>query len=198
MALTRKLLKDLGLTEEQIDSIIDAHTKTVEWLNGQVAALTEQKTAYEAAQTELDTLKSGDYQAKYEAVKRDFDSFKAQITAKETAEKKAAAYRERLEACGIDPKRFDAILKITDLSGVEVGADGKLVDAAAVDQRIAEEWSAFKVSTNVKGENVPTPPAGGNKTMTRADIFKKDDHGRYVLTTEQRQKALAENPELLR
>ena len=32
MALTRKLLKGMGLTEEQVDTIIDAHTETVDGL----------------------------------------------------------------------------------------------------------------------------------------------------------------------
>ena len=30
MALTRKLLKGMGLTEEQVETIIDAHTETVD------------------------------------------------------------------------------------------------------------------------------------------------------------------------
>lgn len=32
MALTRKLLKGMGLTEEQMDTIIEAHTDTVDGL----------------------------------------------------------------------------------------------------------------------------------------------------------------------
>ena len=33
--------------------------------------------------------------------------------------------------------------------------------------------------------------------MTRAEIYKKDDKGRYVMSTSERQKALAENPDLM-
>ena len=32
MALTRKLLKGMGLTDEQVDTIIEAHTDTVDGL----------------------------------------------------------------------------------------------------------------------------------------------------------------------
>ena len=35
MALTRKLLKGMGLTEEQVDTIIEAHSETVEGLKKQ-------------------------------------------------------------------------------------------------------------------------------------------------------------------
>lgn len=36
MALTRKLLKGMGLTEEQVDTIIEAHTDTVDGLKEQI------------------------------------------------------------------------------------------------------------------------------------------------------------------
>ena len=32
MAFTRKFLKALGLTEEQVDSVVEAHTETVDGL----------------------------------------------------------------------------------------------------------------------------------------------------------------------
>ena len=37
MALTRKLLKGMGLTEEQMDTIIEAHTDTVDGLKSDLA-----------------------------------------------------------------------------------------------------------------------------------------------------------------
>ena len=36
MALTRKLLKGMGLTDEQVDTIIEAHTDTVDGLKADV------------------------------------------------------------------------------------------------------------------------------------------------------------------
>ena len=36
MSLTRKLLKGMGLTDEQVDTIIEAHTDTVDGLKEQV------------------------------------------------------------------------------------------------------------------------------------------------------------------
>lgn len=185
MALTRKLLKGLGLSEEQMDSIIDAHTDTVDALKAQVTDLTEKLTGLENAKTEL----SEGYKAKYEAVKKDFDNLKAEIATKETAAKLTAAYRERLEAAGIDPRRYDAILRVTDLSGLKLDADGKLENAASVDKAIAKEWSEFKVSKTVKGPTTPTPPEGGKAQLTKAEILAIKDTGA-------RQQAIAENIEL--
>ena len=37
MALTRKLLKGMGLTDEQVDTIIEAHTDTVDGLKDQIS-----------------------------------------------------------------------------------------------------------------------------------------------------------------
>ena len=36
MALTRKLLKGMGLTDEQVDTIIEAHTDTVDGLKAEI------------------------------------------------------------------------------------------------------------------------------------------------------------------
>ncbi len=58
MALTRKSLKAMGLTDEQIDSVIEMHAETVE-------ALKEQRDTYKAdaeklteVQAELDAMKN--------------------------------------------------------------------------------------------------------------------------------------------
>jgi hypothetical protein len=59
---------------------------------------------------------------------------------------------------------------------------------------VKTEWADFVETTSTQGADTATPPTnnGGTK-MTKADIYKKDDKGRYVLSTEERQKALVEN-----
>ena len=53
-------------------------------------------------------------------------------------------------------------------------------------------------TTTTTGAKTSTPPANtGGAKLTKADIYKKDERGRYVLSASERQKALAENPELL-
>ena len=75
----------------------------------------------------------------------------------ETAKK--SAYRKLLEASGIDPKRIDAVMRVSDVSTIEIGEDGNIVDADKVAEQIKTDWSDFVISTGTVGQRVDTPPA---------------------------------------
>lgn len=194
MAFSRKMLKALGIEEEKIEQIMDAHVEVVD-------ALKTDRDNYKASadklsdvQKELDALKANngdDYKQKYEKEHKDFEDFKKAQTAKETKAAKAKAYRELLKEAGVSDKRFDSIIKLTDLDGIELDADGKIKDADKHAETIKNEWADFIVSTETKGAKTPNPPAnnGGKTTMTRAEIMAiKDD--------DERQAKIAENPHL--
>lgn len=80
MALTRKLLKGMGLTDEQVDTIIEAHTDTVDGLKADIGRYKADAEKLPGIQKELDDLKKedadGGYKAKYEKEKKDFQDFK--------------------------------------------------------------------------------------------------------------------------
>ena len=100
MALTRKYLKAMGIEDEKIDQIIDAHTETVDGLKADIAKYKGEAEKLPAVQKELDDLKAaGDdgWKEKHDTVKKEFDEYKADIAAKETKgakEKAARAYFE--------------------------------------------------------------------------------------------------------
>jgi hypothetical protein len=83
---------------------------------------------------------------------------------------------------------------VTKLDSGELEKDGKIKDADKQTETVKAEWADFVETTSTQGADNATPPTnnGGTK-MTKADIYKKDDKGRYVLSTEERQKALVEN-----
>jgi len=54
MALTRKLLKGMGLTDEQVDTIIEAHTDTVDGLKADIAKYEGDAKKPPGVQKELD------------------------------------------------------------------------------------------------------------------------------------------------
>lgn len=198
MALTRKLLKGMGLTDEQVDTIIEAHTDTVDGLKADVATYKADAEKLPKVQKELDTLKAagdGGWQEKYEKVKKDFDDYKEEISTKETKAAKEKAVRAYYEGKGITGKSLDIAIRG---SGAEIDAlelDGdKIKDASALDELVKGTFSGLVTTTTVEGAKTATPPAntGGGK-MTKADIYKKDDHGRYVMSAAERQKALIEN-----
>ena len=71
MALTRKLLKGMGLTDEQVDTIIEAHTDTVDGLKADVSKYksdAEKLAGVEKALNDLKAMGDGGYKEKYEKV----------------------------------------------------------------------------------------------------------------------------------
>lgn len=199
MALTRKFLAALGIEADKVDEIITAHTETVD-------ALKKERDTYKAdaeklpgVQQELDDLKSeaaknggkDPWKVKYDALKEDFDTFKSEQAAKETAAKKSTAFRELLKEVGVREKRIDAVLRVSDLDGVELDENGKIKDAAKLKKTLAEEWEDFIDSTSQQGANTVTPPSGkgSGKTMTKDEIMSIKD-------PVARQNAIAENLDL--
>lgn len=204
MALTRKSLKAMGLTDEQVDSIVEMHTETVDGLKDKLKTAEEKATQLDGVQKELDALKAkggDDYKAKYEAEKKAFADYKADQTAKETKAAKESAVRAYFEGKNITGGNLNIAMRGAkdEINGLELDADGKIKDTSALDALVSGEYAALVVTTQTRGANTATPPAGnGGSKLTRADIYKKDEHGRYVMSTAERQKALAENPDLMK
>ena len=198
MALTRRLLKGMGLTDEQMDTIIEAHTDTVDGLKADLAKYKTDAEQLPKVQRELDTLKAagdGGYQEKYEKVKKDFDDYKTEVSAKETKAAKEKAVRAYYEGKGITGKSLDIAIRG---SGAEIDAlelDGdKIKDTSALDDLVKGTFSGLVSTMETRGASTSNPPANNNGgAMTKADIYKKDEHGRYVLSAAERQKALMEN-----
>ena len=194
MAFTRKFLKALGLTEEQVDSVVEAHTETVDGLKSQMAGYKADAEKLEGVQRELDDLKANgggeDYKSKYDSEHAAFEKYKNDQNAKESAALTERLYREQLNALGITGKRADSIVRLTDLSAVKV-KDGKLEDADDVKKGIQTDYADFIPKKRTDGADPADPPHSGK--MSREEIYKKDDKGRYLLSTAERQKALAES-----
>ena len=196
MSLTRKMLKAMNIEEEKIDQIIEAHTETVDGFKDKVNEYKEKAEKYDGVKKELDELKEGgdDWQKKYEKEHSDFEAYKNDVTAKETKRTKEHAVREFYKGVGVSEKRLDAVLKVTNLDDFELDKDGKIKDADKHTETAKTEWADFIETTTTRGANTATPPANNSGAkMSKADIYKKDDKGRYVLSTEERQRALIEN-----
>lgn len=190
MSLTRKMLKGMGLTEEQVDSIIEEHTAVTD-------ALKEKVTQYEAdakrlatVEKELNDLKAGgdDWEEKYNAEHKAFEDYKKDIEGKAELDKVKTAYKALLKAQNVSEKRIDTIIKLTDFADLKVTKEGKIANEEKVIEKIKEDWSDLISTESEHGTPVETPP-GGSKTMTREEIMKIKDTGK-------RQEAIANNLEL--
>ena len=174
MALTRKLLKGMGLTDEQVDTIIEAHTETTDGLKKDIAKYKGDAEKLPDVQNELNDLKAagdGGYKEKYEKEHSDFEKYKADQTAKETRQAKENAYRELLKAAGVSEKRIPAILKVTDLNGIEMDGD-KIKDADKLTESVKTEWADFIETGSITGANTQNPPANNNNNNNGEDPSK--------------------------
>ena len=114
MSITRKLLKGMGLTEEQVDTIIEAHTETVDGLKADVSRYKADAGKLAGVQKELDDLKAagdGGYKVKYEKEHSDFEAFKSNITAKEAKAAKEKAVRAFFESKNITGANLDLAMR---------------------------------------------------------------------------------------
>ena len=186
MALTRKFLATMGIDGDKIDEIITAHTETVNGLkeerdNYKIDAVNYKKQADELKEVkkELDELKGGEnpYEEKYKTLKKDFDDFKNDVEKKEVLRNKKTAYKKLLKEIKIDEKRFDSILKVTDLTEYKLNDKGEFENADEIKKSIENEWSDFIVNVSTRGVNTETPPdnTGGNTVKSKEEIRKIKD-----------------------
>ena len=203
MAFTRKFLSALGIDADKVDEIINAHIEVVDGLKEErdgfkadAEKLADVQKKLDKANEKLAKQGEGETVLKedFDKLQKEYDDYKADITAKETKRTKEHAVREFLKGVGVSEKRLDSVMKVTNLDDFELDKDGKIKDAEKHTEKAKAEWADFISTTTERGANTATPPTnnGGSK-MTKADIYKKDDKGRYVLSTEERQKALIEN-----
>ncbi len=197
MPLTRKFLSALGIEAEKVDEIINAHTEVTDSLKAERDGYKTDAEKLSAVQKELDDLKAANgkdsWKVKYDALKEDFDNYKNEQSAKETKAAKTSAYKALLKKVGISEKRIDAVLKVSDVDGIELDKDGEIKGADKLTASIKEEWADFIVSSSSKGADTPNPPSSNGSTLkTREEIYKRDDSGRFVMDSTERQKALSE------
>lgn len=198
MALSRKYLQGMGLTEEQVNAIIEANEETITGLKNEIetaqADAETNKKKLDKVQKELDGIKEetegkNPYKVKYEAIKEEFESYKSDLAAKEAKEKKAEAFKGLLKESGVTEKRIASILKVSDVDSIEFDEDGKVKDASDRIKAIKEEWADFIPVDSAQGAKTVTPPASTGKAITKEEI-------RNIKDATQRQKAMAENPDL--
>lgn len=199
MALTRKMLKAMGIEDEKIDQIIEAHTETVSGLKDSLETAKSKADGYdkmkndlEDAKADLEAVKKDGWKEKHDKLKKEFDDYKAEQAGKETRAAKESAVRAYLENKGIKGANLNIAMRglSAEIDAAELDGE-KLKDTKAFDDLISGEFAALVGKESKAGANISNPPAnGGSKsTMTKDDILKIKD-------TAERQKAISEHMEL--
>lgn len=174
MSLTRKMLKAMGIEEEKIDQIIEAHSETVDSLKADRDNYKEDAEKLKDVQKELDDLKAkGDdcWKEKHDRLKDEFDKYKTDVQAKETKAAKEAAYRAILKDANLSEKGIEKAVKYADWDKIELGEDGKLKGANDHIKAVRDEWAEYVTTTTTTGAKTSTPPANNHaKNYTTAEI----------------------------
>ena len=175
MALTRKLLKGMGLTDEQVDTIIEAHTDTVDGLKADVSKYKSDAEKLAGVEKELNDLKAmgdGGYKEKYEKEHKDFEDYKADITAKESKAAKEKAVRAYFESKNITGANLDLAMRGCGEEMAALEMDGeKIKDTKILDALVDGTYKGLVSTTQTKGANPANPPANPPaKNYTTADI----------------------------
>lgn len=186
----------MGIEDKAIESIIEAHSETVTGLKADRDKYKEQAEKVPDLQRQLEEAKAasddGEWEQKYNEEHQAFEDFRSQVATERADAEKAQAYRGMLMAAGIDPKRIDAIMRVTDLSEVEM-EDGKLKEAGKLEEAAKEEWADFVVKQFTKGSNPATPPEHKDNVPEGADpeIAKRmqERHERMFGKTETKEQA---------
>ena len=204
-AALRKIFEgaEIEVPKDVLGQICDLHTSS---MDGLPETIKELKGKLKVAEQERDAAKAkvpvdGEEtisKAEYDKLKGEFDQYKTDVQAKETKAAKEAAYRAILKDANLSEKGIEKAIKYAEWDKIELGEDGKLKGANDHIKAVREEWAEYVTTTTTTGAKTSTPPVNnGGAKLTKAEIYAKDEHGRYKLSTAERQKALAENPELL-
>lgn len=191
LALTRKLLEGMGIEDKAIESIIEAHSETVNGLKADRDKYKEQAQRVPDLQKQLEEAKEAaadpnEWQKKYDDEHKAFEDFKAKVEQDKAAADKAKAYRDMLAKAGVDLKRIDAVMRVTDLSEVEM-EDGKLKDSEKLEEAAKQEWADFIVKTKTQGADPATPPKVANLPEGADPAVERrmaERHARMFGTTE--------------
>lgn len=194
MAFTREYIRKLAkeceveLPKDFINGLIDAHIEARD-------AYAEEQ-AKKNPEPKPTNVKDSD---EYKKLEKEFNDYKDEVEKKTARATKEQAVRAYFESKGIKGKNLDIAIRgsRSEIDGVELDGD-KIKDSTALDALISGDFSGLVSKTNRTGAKTENPPANdGGAKLTKADIYKRDEYGRYVMSTAERQKALAENPELL-
>ena len=182
--LSRRFLATLGIEQDKIDEIIQQHTESIDGIKTERDTYKKDAEKLVKVQEELDkateTLKDfnkdNTFKVKYDALKEEFDQYKADISSKETRDKKQSAFVEVLKSAGISEKRIPSILKVSKdtIDGIDFSEDGKVKNVEELTNTLKTEWSDFIVTTKETGTNISNPPSNNHNDKKLEDMSMEE------------------------
>lgn len=192
MALTRKMLKAMGIEDEKIDQIIEAHTEVTDALKTENEGLKKKAADYDTVKKELDGLKANptdDWKEKHDKVKKEFDDYKNGIESEKTLASKKNAVKSIIENAGIkDPAIVELIMLKTKYDDIQLDGD-KVKNAETLANTFKTDYAAYVEKDSKGGAKVDNPPGKSGGRMTAEEIMAIPDRA-------ERRAAIAKNQDL--
>lgn len=193
-------LQEYGVPVEQLDAAAEyfcsAHKVDLDSIKEERDALKQDAETLAAVQKELNELKNrpvDDYKAKYEQERKAFQEYKTAAEQEKVLAQKKAAYTDVCKDAGLNEKGLEKALKYTDWDAVELDDAGKVKDAKTHIKNLKEEWAEHVETIRTIGASTPNPPVhSGGALKSREELYKRDEHGRFVYDAAQRQQALSQ------
>lgn len=186
----RKIFEDAGMEippKDVLGQICDLHTSALDGMNDTIKELNEKLKNSESKNNNNDG-----YKEKYEKEHKAFEDYKNDVTAKENKAAKENAVKAYFEGKNISGKNLEIAMRgcTAEIAALEL-EDGKIKDTATLDELVNGTYAGLVQTTHTTGTSTSNPPAngGGKSTKTMAEIMAIKD-------TAERQKAIAENPEV--
>lgn len=192
MSITKKMLKGMGLNEEQIDTVLEVHNEQVEGLKDQLKEAQTQaekvsnlESQLQTAQAELQAAKQDGWKDKHDSLQAEFEQYKAEIAAKEAQAAKEKAARDWYESKGVAGKALSVAMRGSgaEIAALELDEAGKIKDSSALDALIQGDFAGLVRNTETQGAQTAHPPAGqsgGEQPSSRgAELYAAYHGSRY-------------------
>ena len=166
--MTRKQLKKLGLSPEQLEQVISLHGETVEPLRREAEGLREEAAALRAQQE--DAAATAEQLA---AMTRERDACQARLQRME-AQQLQNACAALLRESGANTEAIPLLLRAIDVSAVRLDADGALQSPEEVLAPLKAQYGSFFVREHVVGLPDVNPPVYDSPLLTREEVSAMD------------------------
>ena len=183
-------------SEEKISEILNILHDEVDTVKDEKDAIKQELTEAKAELAEAQKSKGEDsdgWKAKYEAISKEYDEYKAGELAKETRAAQEKAFVDALKEAGVTEKMLGVIsdTKTADaiISAIKFDKDGKAEGVEELTEKLKTEYAEYIGTQETKGAATVKPPTNSGHAMTKEEI-------RAIKDTAERQKAIAENHEL--
>ena len=193
----KSILSDGGMPAENLEQVASEicarHSTDLDAIKEERDNYKKDAESLASVKAELDALKDDGYKDRYEKEHAAYEEYKTEVAKERAMSAKQSAYTALCKDAGLSEDGIKKAVKYADWESVEVDDGGKIKDASKLMKAVKEEWSAYIQTNTQKGADTPTPPTNtGNAIKSRADIYKQDEHGKFVLSATERQAALSQ------